>query len=312
MPQNVSDGTWPCLLNQLDRETKSRARPQVFTRIDGNLFSTSAPRRLTMRGKTRNARSVSSLATPESILDDMAGDASLVPERFREVWLRYLKKKRAHYLEVLGLVAGRRGGTAVDIGSFPGHFTLLLKRLGWSVSGVDLNPDRLGTLFSSESLPVYRTDIETERIPLADNGADLVVFTEVLEHLRVHPIHALREVNRILKPGGTLVLSVPNISPRQRIEFLFGRDYQGDIVEEFGVLERLGHMGHFRLYSRREVHSLLAHVGFDVVQSRPGGGFPQGRWRYVRYLPHNQIWRAHLYVVATKRQDAPNDQLART
>jgi ubiquinone/menaquinone biosynthesis C-methylase UbiE len=65
---------------------------------------------------------------------------------------------------------------------------------------------------ASRECPVYRLDLETETIPVADETFDYVICSEVLEHMEVDPMFMLCEVNRVLKTGGTLLLTTPNIA----------------------------------------------------------------------------------------------------
>ncbi len=60
------------------------------------------------------------------------------------------------------------------------------------------------------SVPYMRIDIESEKIPRDDNYYDSVLCSEVIEHLDVDPMFMLSEINRVLKPGGTLILTTPN------------------------------------------------------------------------------------------------------
>jgi SAM-dependent methyltransferase len=53
-------------------------------------------------------------------------------------------------------------------------------------------------------------DVERDEFPFADESFDVVLCLEVLEHLAVDPMAMMAEVNRVLRPGGTLVLSTPN------------------------------------------------------------------------------------------------------
>ena len=53
-------------------------------------------------------------------------------------------------------------------------------------------------------------DVERDRYPLEDASFDVVLCLEVLEHLTVDPMAMMAEVNRVLKPGGTFVLTTPN------------------------------------------------------------------------------------------------------
>ena len=84
---------------------------------------------------------------------------------------------------------------------------------GFDISDVALqNAARLG-------LKVDRI-AQDSSIPFADDSADAAICFEVLEHL-MEPDRALAEIHRALKPGGTLVVSVPNPAfIAQRIEFL--------------------------------------------------------------------------------------------
>lgn len=59
--------------------------------------------------------------------------------------------------------------------------------------------------------PAYRIDLENDQIPSPDETFDWVVCCEVLEHMEIDPMFMLAEVNRVLKPGGRMLLSTPNI-----------------------------------------------------------------------------------------------------
>ena len=232
---------------------------------------------------------------------EIAGDAALIPEALRDWWQRYFQTHQQHFRTVLGLLHQVDRGRTLEVGAVPGHLTLLMSRLGYHLEAVDLDPDRIGEFTTAHGLSVQRLDVEREMLPFADGSFRIAVFTEVLEHLRWNPLHALEEIGRVVGPGGTLILSVPNITPRHRLRFLFGHDYQGDVVEEFKKLKWAGHMGHFRLYSREEVRRMLNHAGFDVVgfhsepPKRRAHVLLPGLW--MRFSPR-------LYVVARRRGTA--------
>jgi len=72
----------------------------------------------------------------------------------------------------------------------------------------------------------FHADLNTE-IPLPDNQFDVVICREVIEHVESVP-HTLREFNRILKPGGTLIMTFPNrLQIRSRILHLLTGFYRG-------------------------------------------------------------------------------------
>lgn len=101
--------------------------------------------------------------------------------------------------------------------------TLALLEQGFDAVGADVDPEaeaRLGKAFA-------RADLDSP-FPWADQSFDAAFSTEGIEHLENH-FSFLREMCRILKPGGVLVLTTPNItSLRSRVRFFgsgfFGRD----------------------------------------------------------------------------------------
>jgi ubiquinone/menaquinone biosynthesis C-methylase UbiE len=65
---------------------------------------------------------------------------------------------------------------------------------------------------SSRKVPVYRVDLETQQLPVDDDTFDYVLCCEVIEHMELDPMFMIAEINRVLKPGGMLILTTPNIT----------------------------------------------------------------------------------------------------
>jgi SAM-dependent methyltransferase len=238
----------------------------------------------------------------EEILAAMGDDVALVPEHLAEWWSNYLRYHHVRYLETLAFLDGA-AGDVLEVGSIPAQFTALLQALGFKVQGVDLAPERVRGFLDRHGLDVQKVDIETDRLPFSTASVGTVLFAEVLEHLRINPLHALREASRVLRPGGRLILSTPNVSPLQKLMFLMGRDYQGNIVEEFRKLETVGHMGHFRLYSLGDIQGLLREVGLEFLSVQYRGELETNTWktRLFRSLyPRKDRLRPYVYVTATK------------
>jgi SAM-dependent methyltransferase len=153
----------------------------------------------------------------------------------------------------------------VEFGTTPPILTVALARLGYRVEGVDLDPDRFGRALAAAEVTVRRVDIETEPLPFAAGSFDAALFLEIFEHLRVNPIFTLGEVARVLKPGGTLFLSTPNLTSYQGlIDIVLRNRTPVDPFEQYSKLALYGHMGHVRIYTSKEICSFLEKVGFRV------------------------------------------------
>ncbi len=110
---------------------------------------------------------------------------------------------------------GRQPGSALDIGCGRGLLLNKLKERGWDPHGTELSEEAAAYARDRLNLPVTTKTLEDARF--ADNSFDLVILWHVLEHVP-DPRSTLREVSRILKPGGTLLVAVPNFgSPEARM-----------------------------------------------------------------------------------------------
>lgn len=169
------------------------------------------------------------------------------------------------YLADLGLV--RRWmpqGRLLDVGCAPAHMTALLHLSGREVVGVDLAPARVAAFIEALGLDVRPSDIEREPLPFADASFQGALLCETFEHLRLDPVFVLAEIQRVLAPGGRLLLTTPNVYSLPSLgRFLLGRSV-ADPWQEFGKLRSLGHMGHVREYSMREVLRFLEASGWQV------------------------------------------------
>lgn len=115
-------------------------------------------------------------------------------------------------------------------------------------------------------------DIETEPLPIADGWADAVVMMQVWEHFAVDPMHVLWEINRILKPGGRLILSTPNGACWRYAMRIAQGSAAWDGMEFTGFSTNR----HNRLYDAGELPLILAQAGFAVstCTTRDFGTYP--------------------------------------
>jgi SAM-dependent methyltransferase len=101
-------------------------------------------------------------------------------------------------------------------------------------------------------------NLEEARFPYADATFDVVVFCEIIEHLLMNPVHTLKEIRRVLKPEGLLVVTTPNVARMKNVLAMADGLSIYDPYSGFGPYGR-----HNREYSLHELVQLLKFSGFE-------------------------------------------------
>jgi 2-polyprenyl-3-methyl-5-hydroxy-6-metoxy-1,4-benzoquinol methylase len=169
---------------------------------------------------------------------------------------------------------GRGGGRVLEVGCGHGWMLNALRRRGWRVAGIERAVESARFARQQLGIPMLVGDLNGLRpAPVFD----LIVLHEVLEHLP-RPMETLHACARLLKPGGSLMLEVPNLDSWQ---FAFVR-------EHWEHLNTPRHLGHFTPDSLG--HALaraglrIAHISFVSLEYDPYSwvqgtlnklGFPQ-------------------------------------
>lgn len=110
-------------------------------------------------------------------------------------------------------------------------------------------------------------NVEEDRFPFEDDSFDVVLFCEMLEHMLMNPVATLREIHRVLRPGGVLVLTTPNVARLDNAISLVEGINMYDPYSGFGPYGR-----HNREYTRDELQRLLEFAGFEVERSFTADG----------------------------------------
>jgi glycosyltransferase involved in cell wall biosynthesis/SAM-dependent methyltransferase len=131
-------------------------------------------------------------------------------------------------------------------------------------------------------------DAEKDVFPYPDAHFATVICGELIEHLFEDPMHLMSEVNRILRPGGHLVLTTPNIAALRGIAGILQGYHPGFFHAYIKPAEGTGEVDarHNREYAPREIHQLLENSGFEVARLETGE---------FRDEPHPEFgWILHL------------------
>ncbi|OQX54353.1 MAG: hypothetical protein B5M48_01180 [Candidatus Omnitrophica bacterium 4484_213] len=128
-----------------------------------------------------------------------------------------------HLLEkIIEIFKEEKRGKVLDLGCGDGDYSYRLKELGFSVLAADLDKQRFRY---KNKIEFQQCDL-TKSLPFEDCSFDYVLLLEVIEHLK-NPYFVIGEINRVLKPKGTLVISTPNIlNLKSRLRFLFEGNWE--------------------------------------------------------------------------------------
>ena len=205
----------------------------------------------------------SELGSAQSVVDKVA---DLIGEGTHGPYFEVSRNRYAHYLAA-AIATLPTKASVLDVGNAPGHVAIGFSLLGHDVRGLNLNADWRSTYPSEEwyeKFNVIEHDIEKAALPFAESSFDAVLFTEVLEHVGItHPSKIVAEICRVLKPGGVLIFSTPNVCNISNLyALLTGANIFWGPSIFYGSLDR-----HNREYTPREVDELMFGAGLKQVIS---------------------------------------------
>jgi SAM-dependent methyltransferase len=144
----------------------------------------------------------------------------------------------------------------LDVGCSTGYLAERLQQRGATVVGLDMD-ERAAELARRFCAEVYVGDIETMKLPFEPASFDAIVCGDLVEHLR-DPQATVARLRPLLRPGGRLVLSTPNIANWAiRLSLLFGRFR----YTEWGILDET----HTHFFTRKTLRECLEGAGYRVV-----------------------------------------------
>jgi SAM-dependent methyltransferase len=189
-----------------------------------------------------------------------------------EATAHYAREDVERFIRTVDLVPDTTG-RLLEIGATPWFASLLLR---WYRPGLD--PDFTNFFAATEGrasqhvrvrapgggeeehrFEFANLNVEASPFPYEDGRFDVVLFCEVIEHLQLDPLHALREIWRVLKPGGTLILTTPNAARLVNAVRMIDGNGLYDPYSGHGPYGR-----HNREYTVSELKALGKFAGFEL------------------------------------------------
>ena len=171
--------------------------------------------------------------------------------------------------EIIERIDVKENDVILDCGCGEGFYLMVLHELfpHIKIYGLDHDPQLIekAKTWIGPSENVYLFEGSIYNMPYDDDHFDNIILSEVLEHLQDEEL-ALKEVKRVLRPGGTLVVTVPNHN------YPFFWDPLNWLREHLGF----GHFSpdsgffggiwskHLRLYSPEEIKNVVSNSGFNI------------------------------------------------
>ncbi len=146
------------------------------------------------------------------------------------------------------------GQRVLELGTGPGTVTRILHSKGCKVTGVEMDLETLATCapFCERTLQANLED-PNWAVSLAGDSFDAIICADVLEHLR-DPRPLLNQLHSFLKPGSSVLMSLPNASHLTIVASLLGGRFP---YQKNGLLDNT----HLKFYGREDLESLLRECG---------------------------------------------------
>ena len=219
---------------------------------------------------------------------------------------RYLLAEQRRMAEAAALLPDppEAGARLLDVGTAYGFLPVLLKTSGkWQCEGLELaeNIPVYSAFARAHAIPLHAGKLGVTPLPFPDASFQAIVFSEVLEHLRLSPSLVFKELRRLLADNGFLLVTTPNVARLTNIvKLLFGRNPSEPFPKNVVTDNITEYLTHIREYTMGELRELLSCAGFEILNARYSACMERDR-------PHFYVtalippWRGNLMILARKR-----------
>jgi 2-polyprenyl-3-methyl-5-hydroxy-6-metoxy-1,4-benzoquinol methylase len=157
---------------------------------------------------------------------------------------------RLRYQSLLDFLARyKKNSNLLDVGSGPGLFVKVAAERGWTAKGIDISSSAVE--FGTKHLGIDLSCGSLEGMGFGENSFDAILFQDVIEHL-FDPMATLHEAYRVLRWGGAIFISTPNLQSLMRLM----------IGKQWAILSPAEHLYYF---THDTLSEMLKKVGFSRI-----------------------------------------------
>ena len=193
-----------------------------------------------------------------------------------------LRRKKSTYGLILNDIKPK--STVLEVGTASGYMTQYLKEdLNCEVYGIELDK-QCGKIASKYTKQMIITDVEkTEWIKkLKCKEFDFITFADVLEHLK-EPNLVLKAVEKLLKPDGKIIFSIPNICHNSILIDLWNNKFK---YQKVGLMDNT----HIRFWGLKNIKDLFKSTSLSMIESK--GYYRRVGKNYIK----NSFWNVPFIV----------------
>ena len=196
--------------------------------------------------------------------------------------------------EVSGMIASlvAPGSRVLDVGCGTGALSVVMRDVCHAtVFGVE--PDSSRAARTAERGIEVHAGVLTPELHRRIGEFDIAVYADVLEHLS-DPLHELQTVAPFVKPGGLVIVSVPNVAHWSvRLDLLRGRFRYA----EYGIMDAT----HLRWFTEETIRQLMVQAGIEVVRVQQTAGVMLQCYRETRLAKLNEARRSAMVRRLSRR-----------